>query len=36
MLERLQHGDFNLNGLTGNVKADATGAPVDAAAGDAG
>ena len=34
----LQHGDFNLNGLTGSVKADTTGAPVDAAAvvGDAG
>jgi len=28
----LQHGDFNLNGLTGNVKADTTGAPVVAAA----
>ena len=34
----LQHGDFNLNGLTGNVKADTTGAPIDAIAvvGDAG
>ena len=28
----LQHGDFNLNGLTGNVKADTTGLPIDAAA----
>ncbi len=25
----LQHGDFNLNGLTGNVKADTTGSPVE-------
>ena len=34
----LQHGDFNLNGLTGNVKADTTVAPIDATAvvGDAG
>jgi mono/diheme cytochrome c family protein len=28
----LQHGDFNLNGLTGNVKADTTVAPIDATA----
>ena len=28
----LQHGDFNLDGLTGNVKADTTVAPIDATA----